>query len=87
MGNPEPLFLTKNLEVISVRTVGKENNHIKLTLKDKDGRILEAVGFGLSTIMPSEGATVDIVYSVRENFWNSRKRLEARIKDLRKVNK
>lgn len=84
MGNPEPLFLTKKLEVISARTVGKENSHIKLTLKDKGGRILEAVGFGLSAIMPSEGAVIDIVYNVRDNFWNSHKRLEARIKDLRK---
>ncbi len=87
MGNPEPLFLTKNLEVVSVRTVGKENNHIKLALKDKDQRILDAVGFGLSSIMPNEGEMVDIVYNTRENFWNSRKRLEARIKDLRKVKK
>ncbi len=84
IGNPEPIFLTQKLEVIEVRTVGKENNHLKLSLKDKKGKILDAIGFGLAEKKPNEGELVDIAYNVRENFWNSRKRLEARIKDLRK---
>ncbi len=85
IGNPEPIFLTKSLEVIAVRLVGKENNHLKLTLKDKEGVVLEAVGFSLAEKKPSEGDLVDIVYNIRENFWNSRKRIEGRIKDLKKM--
>ena len=85
IGNPEPVFLTKGLEVVAVRLVGKEYNHLKLTLKDKAGLLLDAVGFGLSEKKPSEGELTDIVYSIRENIWNSRKRLEARIKDLKKT--
>lgn len=84
IGNPEPTFLTKNLEVVEVRAVGKENNHLKLVFKDVFGKILEAVGFNLAAKKPKEGELIDIAYNVRENFWNSRKRLEARIKDLRK---
>lgn len=84
IGNPEPSFLTKKLKVITIKTVGKENNHLKLILEDISGKILEAVGFNLASKKPKEGDLIDIVYNVRENFWNSRKRLEARIKDLRK---
>ncbi len=84
IGNPEPVFLTKSLEVVAVRLVGKENNHIKLTLKNKAGLILEGIGFGLFEKKPSVGELIDVVYNIRENYWNSQKRLEARIKDLRR---
>lgn len=83
IGNPEPTFLTKDLEVVEIRTVGKENNHLKLVLKDKAGKRLEAVGFNLIDKKPNQGDMVDIVYNVRENFWNSRKRIEGRLKDLK----
>ncbi len=83
IGNPEPIFLTKKLEVVEIRTVGKENNHLKLKLKD-NSKTIDAIGFGLTEKSPKQGELIDIVYNIRENIWNSQKRLEARIKDLRK---
>jgi single-stranded-DNA-specific exonuclease len=84
VGNPEPLFLTKGLEVVEARSVGKDNNHVRVVLRDSEGNLLSGIGFGLNSKRPKTGDLVDLAYSVRENFWNSRKRLEARIKDLRK---
>lgn len=86
IGNPEPVFLTKKLKVVESRVVGKENNHIKLSFRDEKGKPLDAIGFNLITKQPDEGDIIDIVYNVRENYWNSRKRLEARLKDLQKSN-
>jgi single-stranded-DNA-specific exonuclease len=83
IGNPEPLFLTKNLEVLETRLVGKENQHLKIVFRDEYGEVLEGVGFNLGNKNPPEGSNIDIVYSVQENYWHSRKRIEARVKDLR----
>lgn len=84
IGNPEPVFLTKQMEVLESRLVGKDSNHLKLRLKSSTGQVLDAVGFNLATNQPSSGELIDIVFNIRENFWNSQKKLEARIKDLKK---
>ncbi len=83
IGNPEPVFLTKNLEVVETRLVGKENQHLKIVLKSEKGNIIEGVGFNLGNKKPEIGSLVDIAYHVVENFWNSRKRIEARIRDIK----
>jgi len=33
MGNPEPVFVSRNVEVVNFRVLGKDNNHLKLVLK------------------------------------------------------
>lgn len=83
VGNPEPNFLTKSLEVVEVKSVGKEDKHVKLCLKNKVGDLLICVGFNLNSKRPKMGDLVDIVYNIRANSWNGKKTLEARIKDIR----
>ncbi len=85
IGNPEPTFLTKKLKTLEVKVVGKDKNHIKLKFQDEKGKVLEGIGFDLNSKKPDEGDIVDIAYNIRENYWNSRKHLEARIKDIRKT--
>ncbi len=46
-GNPKPLFATKNVEISGVRVLGKNNNVIRLTLKEERiGRSYTGVIFG-----------------------------------------
>ncbi|HSX57797.1 MAG TPA: single-stranded-DNA-specific exonuclease RecJ [Candidatus Saccharimonadales bacterium] len=82
VGNPEAVFLTKNLEVREVKLMGAEAQHLKMILSDQNGKTLTAVGFNLAGKSPKKGELVDLCYNIRENYWNSRKTLEARIKDL-----
>lgn len=84
IGNPEPTFLIKKLLVLESKIVGKTGEHFRLAVKDTSGKILEVVGFGMVKKKPQVGDSVDIVCNVRENYWNSKKRLELRLKDLRK---
>lgn len=46
-GNPEPIFATEGLQVVEVRTVGREESHLKLYLSD-GRRTVEAIGFGMA---------------------------------------
>jgi len=85
VGNSEPLFLTRNLMIADLKRVGKESQHLRLTLKDKENNFLLGVLFDASTKSFNRGDIVEIVYNIRENTWNNKKTFEARIKDLKKL--
>ena len=83
LGNFAPSFLTKKVEVLETRTVGKENTHLKLKLK-KDSQVFDAIAFGLAKTHPLlSNACVDIVYSIEENIWNNQTSLQLKIKDIK----
>ena len=79
VGNPEPLFLTKNMLLEDIRRVGADNRHLKLQL---DG--LGAIGFNLgeraSDLRP--GYQLDLVYTLAEDSFNGNGQLQLKIKDL-----
>lgn len=81
--NPDPNFLTENLKVVTVKSIGAGQKHIRLTLVDEKSNRIEGIGFNLSHKKPQLGDQIDIVYNLKENYWNSRRQIEARIKDLR----
>lgn len=83
MGNPEPVFATTGVEVLEVRKIGRDQNHLKLKLS-KDGKIFDAVGFRLADkVEVSAGDHIDVAYTVDENEWNGKTTLQLKIKDLK----
>lgn len=88
LGNPAPSFATKEVEVIESKTVGRNNNHLKLKVtKDKD--IFEAIAFGRGGLATGgeKGEKIDIVYNIDENIWNGNKSIQLKVKDLKKNDK
>lgn len=84
MGNPEPVFATENVEIMEIRKIGREQNHLKLRVV-KNSVIFDAVAFGMADKSDlSEGDTADIAYQISENEWNGKKSLQLKIKDIRK---
>lgn len=85
-GNPTPTFKSSKVEVNDVRLMGKENNHIKLLVRN-ESRILEAVGFKMgnlySSITPEK--PIDIIYSIEENSWNGKTNLQLKLKSIIEV--
>jgi len=86
-GNPTPVFLSRNVEVIYKRAVGQDGSHLQLRLVDSNGGYKEqsipAIAFrqgDWETTLPSH---VDIVYSISLNEWNGRRNLQLVIKDMR----
>ena len=68
------------------RLVGDEGRHLKLVVGgQKTGVKFEGIGFGLGEKAKIQvGDKADIVYTIDENEWDGEKRLQLKIKDLRK---
>ncbi len=62
VGNPEPVFLSRGLEVRDVRVMGEDGKHLRLQLRD--GRATwPAVAFGFGGNEITEGDRLDVVYT------------------------
>lgn len=81
--NPGPTFVTKKVEVVSVKKVGKTASHLKLKLKQHDFEF-NAIAFGLGlTHFVNQSDVIDIMYQIDEDSWNGGGIIQLRIKDIR----
>lgn len=71
--NPLPVFAATGLTVKETRMVGKEGNHLKITVGDTAGKVIDGIGFGFgathSHLMP--GAKVDLAFQISKNGWGT----------------
>ncbi|MQG15653.1 MAG: single-stranded-DNA-specific exonuclease RecJ [SAR202 cluster bacterium] len=79
--NPQPVFLTRGLEVYESRTVGKTNDHIKLIVQH-GGKRFDAIGFGLGSKYDQLGSKIDAVYKLNENYWGGNVTIQLQIIDF-----
>lgn len=92
MGNPKPLFLTRNLKVLSAREIGQDGKHLKLAVhnhEEENSSSCNCIGFGLSGAWRDDfkvGDTIDLVYDIDENRWNGNRELQLKVVDFRKTN-
>ncbi len=83
-GNPEAVFVSRNVTVKSTRTVGQDGKHLKMTVSD--GRVtFDAIGFRLGSLLPNlqPGARVDVMYTFETNEFNGRTSLQLNLKDVK----
>lgn len=83
LGNPNPTFVTKGVNIVDAKLLGQDSKHMKLHL-EKDGIEFVALAFGMGELYKtlSVGKQIDVAYSLLENVWNGNRSLELRIKDL-----
>lgn len=81
-GNPEPLFLLKDVDVASVRRVGARGKHLRLMLRQCCPQF-SAIFFGGADLEVSEGNKADVVTALAANTWQGRVSLSLIVKDLR----
>lgn len=79
VGNPAPVFITRGMMVEDIRSVGGENQHLKLQV---DG--FSAIGFYMGELRRElrPGYKVDLVYSLAEDHYNGNGQIQLKIKDL-----
>jgi single-stranded-DNA-specific exonuclease len=84
MKNPSPIFMSRNVQVSTARTVGRDDSHLKLTLTD--GRItFDAIAFRLGHWNDQMANRIDIAYAFEVNVFNGRSTLQLNIKDIKKT--
>jgi len=79
--NPAPVFITRNLNPVQIRTMGAGGRHLRMVLSD-DRDTWDAIGFGLGKA-PLGGGAVDAIYSLRTNTWRGRTKQELHLLDIR----
>ncbi len=84
--NPQPKFLTLDLQVIGVDFVGDNKKHLRLMVGDESGLVRKTIGFGLGQAWGDlqMGDRIDMVYEVSVNEWNGNRELQLKIVDLKK---
>ena len=86
--NMHPIFLTKNVvDSGHGKPMGKEDEHIRLFLKQQNSEGIAAIGFNLGDKLEltKNFNPFDVVYSIEENEWNGNVSLQLRLRDLREV--
>lgn len=81
IGNPRSVFAVKKAKIINTRTVGRDNQHLKLFLYPG----FEAIAFGFGALSKNlnAGDLIDVCFNINKNVWNDKEKLELRIKDLK----
>ncbi len=83
-GNPTPRVVVQGLTVREARTLGKENNHLKLSL-EQDGQVIEAIGFGMGedSAKLAPGMRIDLIGELSVNEWKGSRRVQLVFQDWR----
>lgn len=84
LGNPGPSFVSKNVEIADIRTVGRDAKHLKLKLKQNE-QVIDSIFFGGGEIYSKlkRGSKADFVFQVEEDSWNGYGKIQLKIKDIR----
>lgn len=82
-GNPDAVFVSRDVKVKASRTVGADARHLKLTLEDERGAVFDSIGFRLGHLQGSLPARVDVLYTLEANEWNGRTSLQLNLKDVK----
>jgi single-stranded-DNA-specific exonuclease len=78
VGNPAPVFLTRGLEVESVRTMGADKAHFRMRLRS-NAAVWEAVAFRQSFVAGTK--RVDVVYTLDIDHWGGTSKLRLTVLD------
>jgi single-stranded-DNA-specific exonuclease len=87
-GNPKPVFLFENVEIIKARTFGKNNSgeHLSITFADEKGNEVEAISFfsGLCSfgVELKQGIKVNLYATFDLSRFRGREELRLRIVDI-----
>ncbi len=84
-GNPSPLFIKRHVRAFGVKKVGKNNEHLKLTVDEK-GSKCNCIAFRWrNTDRPVSGQRLDVLFSPQINQWLGKEDLQLVIKDMKSL--
>lgn len=79
-GNPEPVLKITRATVLSVRRMGTEGQHVKLSLRDKNGKVLQMIAFNApERFFREPGDEVAAWFQPALNEWQGVRTVEGRL--------
>tara|TARA_B100001564_G_scaffold277362_1_gene239260 strand:+ start:46220 stop:47917 length:1698 start_codon:yes stop_codon:yes gene_type:complete len=84
--NPAPIFATDSvIDTGYGRCVGKDEKHLKITVKKGESKSINAIGFGLGSkhSLVKYQANFNMAYTLDENVWDGKASLQLKIKDIK----
>lgn len=83
MANPIPRFIIRNIELQESRKMGRDQQHLRLTMQQANGKI-EAVAFGQGDLadLLTTGTSMDVIGELSINEWNGSRKLQFMLHDL-----
>ncbi len=94
MANEEPIYSASGLTIVEISPVGKDAQHLRLTVKHNSHLIKKTIGFHLGNTdrYPENwkeclrpGDKIDMAFTVGVNEWNGHKELQLTIQDIKKT--
>jgi single-stranded-DNA-specific exonuclease len=82
VGNPEPLFVSRDMTVVRSKPVGRDSSHLKLTLK-AGAQFFDAIAFRMGDRHLPPGTKVDLAYALEANEYMGATSLQLNVKDIR----
>jgi single-stranded-DNA-specific exonuclease len=77
-GNPVPTFISREVQVAGCRTMGVDQQHLRLKLK-QDGSAFDAVAFKQGDSLADVAESLDIVYNLEIDRWGGAENLRLNI--------
>lgn len=85
-GNREPVFEVTNLTVVSRRTMGADNQHVKYRFEDRNGKMMDMIAFGKADVFTEDiGDGVNVWCELGINEWNGRRSVEGMLKRMERI--
>lgn len=84
--NMHPIFWTENMfDTGYPKTIGKENEHLKLFVRQGNSEGFSAMGFGLGSKINliKDRTPFQALFSLEENEWNGKTSVQIRLRDLK----
>ena len=85
-GNPEPVVKITTASVLSARRMGADGQHVKLALRDKNGKVLQALAFNApEEFFREPGDEVSAWFQPAINEWQGVRTVEGRLLHVEQV--
>lgn len=83
-GNEEPIICVKNPDILEIRHMGDQGQHIRIDIKGKDDKILKCIAFSAPEAWFNLDSyeSHDFMIKPIENEWNGVRSVEARLVDV-----
>lgn len=84
-GNLRPTFVSQGVRVVGVPTI-VGSGHLKMKVAQNGSGVFDVIGFNMHEYLPvirnSSENSLNIAYCLEENFWNGKRTLQVRLRDI-----